>query len=117
MITQHVVSYGGDITLTRLPAGRAEEYVWLSFVVRGIEPGPGQEEAWRLSDHVTLMWLDGSTAEVVEVVEGGASGIQTMHLFDLVIRDAGYNTLTIRYVESDRVISMENVALPVAPVV
>ncbi len=32
MITQHVVSFGDDITLTRLPAGRAEGFVWLSFV-------------------------------------------------------------------------------------
>ena len=35
MITQHVVSFGDEVTLTRLPAGRAEGYVWLSFVAVG----------------------------------------------------------------------------------
>jgi hypothetical protein len=110
MITQHAVSYGGDITLTRLPAGRAEGYVWLSFVARGIDMTPGTDEGWRLRDHVKLTWLDGSAADVVD---HGATGDESLHQFDVRIRDAGYNTLTIRYLEDGRIIGMENVALPV----
>jgi hypothetical protein len=109
MITQHVVSFGDEVTLTRLPAGRAEGYVWLSFVAQGIELLPGPEEAWRIPDHVRITWLDGSAADIVEVE---TSGNETLHRFGLVIRDAGYNTLTIRYVEDDNTISIENVPLP-----
>lgn len=108
MITQHVVSYGGDVTLTRLPAGRAEGFIWLSFVARGIEV-PG---AWRIGDHIKLTWLDGSAAEVTD---GGAAGDDEPHQFHVTIRDAGYNTLTISYVEGEQVINTENVALPSDP--
>ena len=113
MITQHVVSFVDEVTLTRLPAGRAEGFVWLSFVARGIKLTSGPDEAWRLHDHIRLTWLDGSTAEVAE---GGTTGDETMHRFDLTIPDAGYNTLTISYLESGQVISTENVALPAPPV-
>lgn len=114
MITQHVVSFGDEITLTRLPAGRAEGFVWLSFVAAGTGK-TRLDEGWRIRDHIKVTWLDGSAADVVEVVEGGGTGNPTLHLFDLMIRDAGYNTLTIRYVEDGRFISSENVPLPVAP--
>jgi hypothetical protein len=110
MITQHVVSYDGEITVTRLPAGRAEGYVWLSFVARGIELPGTPEEMWRINDHLRLTWLDGSVADIVH--EGG-TGDQTLHLFDLAIRDAGYNTLCIGYLEGDQVIGHEAVPLPV----
>jgi hypothetical protein len=112
MITQHVVSFGSEITLTRLPAGRAEGFVWLSFVARGIEMTPGPEDVWRIHDHIRLGWLDGSAPEVVE---GGVNANETLHLFYVTVRDAGFNTLTIHYVEDDQVISSENVALPAAP--
>jgi hypothetical protein len=107
MITQHVVSYGGEVTLTRLPAGRAEGLVWLSFVARGAELSP--EDTWSISDHVALMWLDGSTAEVVEE---GTSESKTLHVFHLAVRDAGYGRLIINYIEDDQVISSEGVELP-----
>ena len=112
MITQHVVSYGNGITLTRLPAGRAEGFVWLSFVARGIALTAGAGEVWRLREHLALMWLDGSAADVVEVQ---TSANETLHRFGLVIRDAGFNTLTVRYVEGDTTLSLENVSLPAAP--
>ena len=105
MITQHVVSFGDDITLTRLPAGRAAGFVWLSFVVQGIE----SLDHWRIRDHIRLTWLDGATADVVD---RGATGDGSLHLFDVSIRDAGYNTLTIRYVEGNTTLSLENVPLP-----
>lgn len=114
MITQHVVSFGGEVTVTRLPAGRAEGYVWMSFVARGVELTSGPDETWRLREHLVLTWLDGSTAEVVET---GITGNEGLHRFDLTIRDAGYNTLTISYVEDDQVISSENVALPASPAI
>ncbi len=105
MITQHVVTYAGDIALTRLPAGRAEGFIWLSFVARGIE----SLEHWRIHDHIRLTWLDGSTADVID---RGATGDESLHVFDVSIRDAGFNTLTIRYVEDDTTLSIENVPLP-----
>ena len=111
MITQHVVSFGGEITLTRLPAGRAEGFVWLFFVTRGIEM---TEDGWNIRNRIRLTWLDGSAAEVVD---RGATGDGALHLFDVSVRDAGYNTLTISYVEDERVISTENVALPAGPAV
>src|SRR5215212_3858342 len=113
MITQHVVTFGGEVTLTRLPAGRAEGYIWLSFVARGIDPTE-PESAWRVRDHVKLTWLDGSDAEVVE---RGSTRDESLHLFDVAIRDAGYSTITISYVEDEQVISNENVPLPPAPAV
>ncbi|WP_332662045.1 hypothetical protein [Aeromicrobium sp.] len=112
MITQHVVSYGGDITLTRLPAGRADGFVWLFFVARGIEQIPGSGEGWRIREHIKLTWLDGSAADVAFE---GRTGEDSSPLFDVTVRDAGYNTLTIRYIEDGRIISTENVALPVPP--
>src|SRR5215211_6013290 len=114
MITQHVVTFGGEVTLTRLPAGRAEGYVWLSFVARGIETDTGPDEDWQIHDHIRLGWLDGSAPEVVE---GGVSANESLHLFYVTVRDAGFNTLTINYVENGQVISSENVALPAAPAV
>ena len=109
MITQHIVSFGTEITLTRLPAGRAEGFVWLSFVARGIG-----SVSWHVRDHVKLTWHDGSRAEIVE---SEITGNDPLHVFQVTIRDAGYNTITISYVEDDQLISSENVALPVAPAV
>lgn len=113
MITQHVVSFDDEITLTRLPAGRAEGFIWLSFVAAGTgETRP--DEGWRIHDHVKLTWLDGSAADVTFE---GRTGEELLQLFDVTIRDAGYNTLTIRYIEDGRILGMENVALPVPPAV
>lgn len=104
MITQHVVAYDGDITLTRLPAGRAEGYVWLSFVAAGFGI-----DTWHIHDHVHLSWLDGTPGEVVANGRGGGDG---PHHFLIEVRDATYDRLLIRYVEGDDVISHEVVELP-----
>ncbi len=114
MIAQHVVSYGDTVTLTRLPAGRAEGFVWLSFVARGIELSPGPGEPWRLLDHVELGWAGGADADVVS---SGLSGDETLHLLHAVVRDVGVDTLSIAYVEDGQAISREDVALPPAPAV
>jgi hypothetical protein len=111
MITQHVVSYGGDITLTRLPAGRAEGYVWLPFVAAGagiditLEP----KDMWHIHDHVRLTWLDGTAGDVVG---SGGGGGDKLHHFLIEVLDAGYDRLIISYVEGDEVIGHEVIELP-----
>jgi hypothetical protein len=109
MITQHVVSYRGDITLTRLPAGRAEGYVWLSFVAAGIRIPLEPDDMWHIHDHVQLTWLDGSPGHAMASGGGAADG---PHHFVIEVRDAGYDRLLIRYVEGDDVISHEVIELP-----
>jgi len=103
MITQHVVSYGDKITLTRLPAGRAGGFVWLSFVVTGVDI-----DTWRIHDHVRLAWLDGTPGDVV----GSSGSGDGPHHFLIEVLDAGYDRLIISYVDGDHVIDHEVIELP-----
>jgi hypothetical protein len=111
MITQHVVSFGDEVTLTRLPAGRAEGYVWLSFVAvgSGIGLSVELEDLWHIREHVRLSWLDGTPGDVVASGGGGGDG---PHHFLIEVRDAGYDRLIISYVEGDEMIGHEVVELP-----
>lgn len=111
MITQHVVSFGDEITLTRLPAGRAEGFVWLSFVAAGagIDLSLEPEDMWRIGEHVRLTWLDGTPGEIVGSGGGGGDG---PHHFLMEVRDAGYGRLIISYVQDDDVIDHEVIELP-----
>lgn len=104
MITQHVVSYGGDVALTRLPAGRAEGFVWLSFVAAG-----AGVDTWHIHEHVRLTWLDGTAGDVVG---SGGGGDDSLHHFLVEVLDAGYDRLIISYVEGDEVIDHEVIELP-----
>jgi hypothetical protein len=111
MITQHVVSYGDDVTLTRLPAGRAAGYVWLSFIATGvgIDMSLEPDEMWHIHDHVRLTWLDGTPGEVLDSSGGGGD---RLHHFVMGVRDAGYDRLIVSYVDDDEVINHEVVELP-----
>jgi hypothetical protein len=104
MITQHVVLYGADITLTRLPAGRAEGYVWLTFVTADVGI-----DTWHIRDHVRLTWLDGTPGDIIASGGGGGDG---PHHFVIEVNDAGYDRLIVSYVEDDEVIDHEVVELP-----
>jgi hypothetical protein len=105
MITQHVVSYGDEVTLTRLPAGRAEGRVWLSFVAAG-----SGIDTFHIHDHVRLTWLDGTSGEVV--ASGGSGGDVGPHHFVVELRDAGYDRLIITYVDGAEMIGHDVIELP-----
>jgi len=107
MITQHVVSFGDEITLTRLPAGRTEGYVWLSFVAMGAGIG-----TWDVHEHVRLSWIDGTPGAVVATDGGGGDG---PHHYLMEVRDAGFGRLIISYLEDDEIIDHEVIELPHQP--
>ena len=91
MITQHVVSFGDEITLTRLPAGRAEGFVWLSFVAAGA----GETRPERAGASTTTSSSPGSTDRLLTSASRGGSA-KTVAAFDVErSSDAGYDTVTM----------------------
>lgn len=79
MADRHVAEFGG-VRLTRLPVGRAEGFVWLSYVGKGtaLEYGEREPVDWRLRQHLVITWPDGEPAEIVS---SGSSGGDGMSLF------------------------------------
>lgn len=110
MADQYVVEFEG-VRLTRLPAGRAEGFVWLSFVGKGegLKYGGREPIDWRLRQHVTITWPDETPAEVVSSGSGGGDGLS---FFDVAIRDRGGSSLVLDYAEGPNGLGGEVVSIP-----
>jgi hypothetical protein len=108
--TQHTVELEG-VRLTRLPAGRAEGFVWLMFVGAGDALRYTLDRApdWRIRSHVSVAWPDGRPADIVESGSGGGDG--TSH-FAMTIRDTGGVSLVLTYVDINSATSEEVVSIP-----
>lgn len=94
--------------LTRLPVGRAEGFVWLTFTARGLRAqpvGPG----WRISDHVFISWADRGPADIVETGEFGSVELGSFHI---VIRDVADSSLLITYTDDGHHVDHEVVEIP-----
>jgi hypothetical protein len=110
MTDQHVVNLQG-VRLTRLPAGRAEGFVWLTFIGTGeaMRFGREPENTWRIKQHVKITWPDGDEAEVPSVGGGGGDGLMFFHL---AVRDIGAATVHLAYVGDGVVVDQEELDLP-----
>lgn len=111
MTDHHVVEFDGA-RLTRLPAGRAEGFVWLTFIGTGesMTIGREREDNWRIKQHVRITWPGGDDAESPS---SGGSGGDALMFFHVAVRDVGVETLHLTYVDDDGVaIDEENVILP-----
>lgn len=110
MADQHVIELDG-VRLTRLPVGRAEGLVWMSFVGRGeaLEYGGRDPIDWRLSHHVTITWPDETPAEIMSSGSGGGDGLS---LYDMAISDRGGSSLVLGYLDDGREVGKEIVTIP-----
>lgn len=109
MADQHVAEFDG-VRLTRLPVGRAEGFVWLSFVGKGtaLEYGGPEPIHWPLRQHVAITWPDGEPAEIVSSGSSGGDGIS---LFDVAVRDTGNASLVLAYRDGGREVGHEVVTI------
>ncbi|MCD9197863.1 hypothetical protein [Aeromicrobium wangtongii] len=110
MTDQHVVELDG-VRLTRLPAGRAEGFVWLSFVGKGeaLRYVGSEPIDWRLRQHVTITWPDGTPGEIASAGSGGGDG---MSFFDVAVRDTGDSSIVLSYAEGTTDLVREVVPIP-----
>jgi len=110
MADQHVVEFDG-VRLTRLPVGRAEGLVRVSFVGKGeaLKYGGRHPIDWLLGQHVTITWPDQARAEIVSSGSGGGDGIS---FFDVAIRDRGGSSLVLDYAEGPNDLGGESVLIP-----
>ena len=110
MTDQHVVELEG-VRLTRLPAGRAEGFVWLTFICTGeaMTFGRDPEDTWHIKQHVKVTWPNGDDAEAPSAGGGGGDGLMFFHI---AVRDTGAATVHLAYVDDGIVVGEEEVVIP-----
>jgi len=101
-----------DFRLTRLPVGRAEGHVWLSFVATGdavwFDRDP--HARWLLARYVTLAWSDG---EPTRIDSSTSSGNDVESCISATVRDLGHPALHLTYHQNGLEIDHEVAIVPI----